>query len=493
MRFKLHHPLWTHLSALVCIAINAGFLLYVQLPACVPIHFTNGLPDSWGSPLDLWLTMLGWPLLLLIGSILFDERCARYEQKRQFNWFSLIDELLIGLWVGRNVKMIPQLSYPEPVLSGWWPVALLFAAAAVASAVLLELRRPYRPEVQKWTSVDVAPLAQGIQPQFRPDGRWLYWEKHNSIIWRCLVALITVLWAGVAWSMAKESDFGGVVFFAFLAILSASWYGGIHSVVTPGRLKLRSENLGLAFLRLKLANVQSVEVMSFNVFADFLGWGLYRYSLSLRAWGFVLGGKRGVMIHMKSGRKFFIGSSTPEKLAAATEAARIAAKVNPADVKGYDAAIWNDSDSARTQGSRDGGLIHGLVLAILVTLLILPMAAIFFYSPGPPKCTITSEGLTIHDMFYPATVKAADVDTEHIKVVDIRTDPHWRLTARTNGIGARYYKAGWFRVAGGEKVRMYRTTNPRPVLLPPKGESAPVLLEVKQPEAFIQEVQQAWR
>jgi hypothetical protein len=437
--------------------------------------------------------MLGWPLLLLIGSGLFDERCARSERRRQFNWFSLIDELLIGLWVGVNVKMIPQLSNPEPVLSGWWPVALLFAGGAVALAVLLELRRPYRPEAQQWTSVDVSLLAQGIQPQFKPDGRWLYWEKHNTLLWRCIVGVITVFFAGFTWNMAKESDYGGVVFGALLALLSASWYGGILSVVTPGRLKIRSGILGLAFLQLKLANVQSVEVTSFNVLADFFGWGLYRYSFALRAWGFVLGGKRGVMIHMKSGRKFLIGSNTPEKFAAATEAARIAAKVSPAGVKGYDTAIRSDSDSVRPQSSRDGGLFHGMILAIIGTLLILPLIAILFYSPGPPKYTIASEGLTIHDRFYPATVKAADVDIEHIKIVDIKTDPHWRLTARTDGIGARYYKAGWFRVAGGEKVRMYRTTSQRLVLLPPKSQNAPLLLEAKQPEAFIKEVRQAWR
>jgi hypothetical protein len=387
--------------------------------------------------------------------------------------------------------MIPQLSNPEPVLSEWWPVALLFSGGAVALAVVLELRRPYRPEVQQWTAVDVGPLAQGIQPQYKPDGRWLYWEKHNSILWRCLVGLITVFLAGAAWNMAKELDYGGFVFCGLLALLSGSGYGGIHAVVTPGRMTIRSWIYGLPFLRLKLANVQSVEVMSFSVLADFLGWGLYRYSLSLRAWGFVLGGKRGVMIHMKSGRKFFIGSNTPEKLAAATEAARIAAKASPTGVSQN--VIRSDSDSALIQASRKGGLLHGLILAIIVTLLILPLAAIFFYSPGPPKCTITSEGLTIHDRFYPVTVKVADVDIEHIKVVDIRTDSRWRLTARTNGIGARYYKAGWFRVAGGEQVRMYRTTSQRLVLLPPKSQSAPILMEVKQPEAFIQELRQAWR
>jgi hypothetical protein len=130
------------------------------------------------------------------------------------------------------------------------------------------------------------------------------------------------------------------------------------------------------------------------------------------------------------------------------------------------------------------------VIGILVILLV---AGALLYSPGPPKYTLTSEGLTIHDRFYPVTVRAADVDVEHIQVVDIGVDPHWRPTMRTNGFANARYRSGWFRVAGGEKVRMYRTDSRRLVLLPPKGEAAPVLIEVKQPEAFIQEVRQAWR
>jgi hypothetical protein len=325
MRLKLHHPLWTHLPALACIAINFGLLLSTRLPARVPTHFGRyGVPDSWGSPLDIWLIMIGLPLLLVMGSAVLDEWYARHEQGRRFNWASLLDELAVGFLTGVYVKTIPQLSRPEPVISGQIQMAHLFTGGAVALAVLLELLRPYRPGVQE-ERIDVVPLAQGIQPQFKPDGRWLYWEKHNTLLWRCIVVLTTILFAGAAGDMAKTSDYGGVVFFAFIAMLSASGYGGIRAVVTPGRLKIRSWILGLTFLRLRLANVQSVEVMYFNALADFLGWGLYRYSFSLRAWGFVLGGKRGVMIHMRSGRKFFISSNTPEKLAAATEAARIAA------------------------------------------------------------------------------------------------------------------------------------------------------------------------
>jgi hypothetical protein len=501
MRFKLHYAWWTHLPAMACIAINIGLLLYTKLPARVPLDFENGLIGRWGSPLELWISMLGWPLLILIGSAVLDEYYARHEQVRRFAWASLVDELLIGLLVGRNVQMIPQLSNPEPVLEGWWPVALVFACVAVALAAFLELRRPYVLSVNK--PVDVGALAKDIQPQFQPGGRWVYWEKQNPIWWRCLFVLLTVFFVGAAVNFAKTSDYGGVAFFAFLAMFFMSGYGGLYVALTPEKLTVRAGIFGLLLLRLKLANVAKVEVVWFSALGDFGGWGCYRYSFSQRAWGLFLSGGRGVIVQTKKGRRFLIGSKSPEKLAAATEAARISATFGPDDVKGFVAAVQgnsanqyairSDSDSPRTQSSRSGGLLRKLIGVVIGIMLILPLVAIFLYSPGPPKHTITSEGLTIHDRFYPVTVKATDVDIEHAKVVDVGADPHWRLTSRTDGIGLARYKAGWFRVAGGEKVRMYRTISQHLVLLPPKGPNAPILMEAKQPEAFIQELRRAWQ
>jgi hypothetical protein len=500
MRFKLHYAWWTHLPAVACIAINVGLLLNARFPARVLLDFENGLLGRWGSPFDLWLSMLGWPLLILIGSAVLDAYYARHEQERRFAWASLVDELLIGLLVGRNVQMIPQLSNPEPVLERWWPTALVFAGGAVAMAALLELRRPHQPSVDE--VVDVAALAREIQPQFQPSGRWVYWEKQNPLWWHCLNILLTVIFIAIAVGVAKESCFGWLSF-AFLAMLMASGYGGLYVALTPEKLTVRAGFLGLPLLRLNLAQLAKVEVVWFSALGDFGGWGIYRYSLSQRAWGLFLSGGRGVIVQTKNGRRFLIGSKTPEKLAAAAEAARISATFNPDDVKGFAAAVQgnipsqnairSDLDNLRAQSSRSRGLLKNLIGVVIGVLLILPLAAIFLYSPGPPKYTITAEGLTIHDMFYPATVKAADVDVEHVKVVDIGADPHWRLTARTSGIGLARYKAGWFRVSGGEKVRMYRTISQRLVLLPPKGQDAPVLMEVKQPEAFIREVRQAWR
>jgi Bacterial PH domain len=114
------------------------------------------------------------------------------------------------------------------------------------------------------------------------------------------------------------------------------------------------------------------------------------------------------------------------------------------------------------------------------------------YSPGPPRYTLTAESLTIHDRFYPLTVSRADVDVEHIRVVDIGTDPEWRPVSRTNGFANAHYRSGWFRVAGGQKARMYWADAKRLVLLPPKGPGAAVLFEAGEPDQFVRDVGLQW-
>ncbi len=125
--------------------------------------------------------------------------------------------------------------------------------------------------------------------------------------------------------------------------------------------------------------------------------------------------------------------------------------------------------------------------------VVLLGAAAWLYSPGPPQYTLNPGGLTIHDRFYPVTLRAVDIEVDRMRIVDIGNDPHWRPVARTNGFANTHYRAGWFKVAGGEKVRMYRAEAKRLVLLPSKGEIPTVLLEVAQPEAFIREAQNTWK
>ena len=137
-----------------------------------------------------------------------------------------------------------------------------------------------------------------------------------------------------------------------------------------------------------------------------------------------------------------------------------------------------------------GDFIRKRLLVGIVVLAIIVIAG--WYQSGPVKYKIISEGLVIHDGFYSDTLKAADIDLERVKVVDVAKDAHWRPDSKISGVGNGQHRFGYWRVAGGERVRLYQTGGERLVLLPPKDKTTPVLVEVKQPESFIQELRQAW-
>lgn len=182
-------------------------------------------------------------------------------------------------------------------------------------------------------------------------------------------------------------------------------------------------------------------------------------------------------------------------------AERKTAVFSPDDVDGFITAIKATAPALENSAgslapdlpqARPSGLgLKWIPIAIgLIVAAIIPLA--LMYSPGPPSYTLTPSTLVIHDRFYPVTLDRAGVDRQGIRVVDIATDPNWRPTARTNGFANSHYRSGWFRVAIGQKVRMYWTTSTQLVLFPPKGEGTPVLLEVAQPEQFIVEVRREW-
>ena len=146
------------------------------------------------------------------------------------------------------------------------------------------------------------------------------------------------------------------------------------------------------------------------------------------------------------------------------------------------------STQPQIRASRIGTYL-GLGIGVVV---VASVALAFLYSPGPPSFTLTRQTLAIHDRFYPVTVEAASVDLDGIRIVDVTSDADWRPTARTNGFANPHYRAGWFQVANGRKVRIYRADSTRLVLLPPKGNGTPVLLEAPNPEQFIAQVRQQW-
>jgi hypothetical protein len=213
-------------------------------------------------------------------------------------------------------------------------------------------------------------------------------------------------------------------------------------------------------------------------------YGLFRTSKLGRCWWYVTNRRNIVVVVTAAQTSLF----SPDDTHGFLEAIRTAV---PAAIPVPEVSLENPlapSPPSSSAGSTVGKWLAG-VFALIVLAFV---AASLLYSPGPPSYTLTSSALTIHDRFYPVTLQAADVDVEHIRVVEIGRGSEWRPITRTNGFANSHYRSGWFRVANGQKVRLYRAAAMQVVLLPPLGDHAPVLLETKDPEKFAEQVRQAW-
>jgi hypothetical protein len=175
---------------------------------------------------------------------------------------------------------------------------------------------------------------------------------------------------------------------------------------------------------------------------------------------------------------------------------------SPDDVDGFLSAVGAEvaipldspTESApQSRASMGDGIWIGILLGVTLGIAVAVVAFAVLYSPGPPRYTLTAQSLTIHDMFYPVTVPASNVDIDRMRVVDTSVDTGWRNTSRTNGFANDHYRSGWFRVANGNKVRLYSTGSSRLVLLPSKGNGGDVLVEADNPDQFLYRLRESWR
>lgn len=220
---------------------------------------------------------------------------------------------------------------------------------------------------------------------------------------------------------------------------------------------------------------------------------------AIRVWGSGgMFGYYGLFRTSKLGKCWWYLTNRQDFVVVTTESKR--ALFSPDNVDGFLSAIQAEAPAYKLADAGESigpcyesrfsiGKWIGITVGVLAAGVV---AFAFLYSPGPPNYTLTADELTIHDRFYPVTLKAAEADVTRIRVIDIMTDPDWKPASRSNGFSNSHYHSGWFRVANGQKVRMCRASCTQLVLLPPKGNNSPVLLEVKDPERFVEELQRRW-
>ncbi len=219
----------------------------------------------------------------------------------------------------------------------------------------------------------------------------------------------------------------------------------------------------------------------------------------MRLWGSGgLFGYYGLFRTKKLGRCTWYATNRKNAVVLVTESKTVI--LSPDDVTGFLAAVGSFAPAEPAAGQAPpvaaAGFGAGRRIATILGVAIGAVALAFvlfcvLYSPGAPRYILDAQSLEIRDLFYPVTVEAADVDVDRIRVVDFAVDADWRPTARTNGFANGHYRSGWFRVANGEKVRMYRADGRRLVLIPSRRGEA-VLLEVQDPDRFVEELRRLW-
>jgi hypothetical protein len=126
------------------------------------------------------------------------------------------------------------------------------------------------------------------------------------------------------------------------------------------------------------------------------------------------------------------------------------------------------------------------VPALLIVAFAALLAGYLVYAPRNIRFEVSPGTLDIRgDLFYGRTIRAADLLLPQARVVDVDRDTEYGIKMRTNGTGMRGYKAGWFRLANGQKALAF-IGDPRRVLCIPTRAGYTLLLSAKEPEKLIQ-------
>jgi hypothetical protein len=318
MKIRLLHPVWTHIPVLgLLVYLAVRLIIAGSLPANAAIHFgSNGEPNGFGSPWLLFGTTLGTSILFGILSIVFDEVWAKNEKRKSFNWISLFDDLIAGFLVGISLG---YLRYLESGLTDFnFPLneVLITIGAAVGSAIILELLRPFRLNPQVFPTVDTVTMEKELRQRLQEDRAFIYWQSQNPTWFSLITIAVPLVMIAVAVSMWFIQPWF-VLLYGAIALAISLLNGGMRTIVTREMLSVKLGLFGIRVLKIKTSEIASSEVMEFSPIKDFGGYGI-RFNRKMYA--YFLKGNRGIKITLGHGMQYLIGADQPEQMLAVIKA-----------------------------------------------------------------------------------------------------------------------------------------------------------------------------
>jgi hypothetical protein len=313
MKLKSVHPLWTNLPAIAAFAVFVVSIFTLgPFPARVATHFnSSGKANSYGSPWSVFGLVIAISILFIIISLVLDEQWAKQEKKKTFNWFSLMDEIVVGALAGINLGYMVFLHNGNISFTFPWAYFELTMGSTLILAVLVEIARPYRGSEKIIDGHDIKAVQADIIEHLRGNASFIYWDYQNPVY-------VTVLTTGLTIIMLISAVFSwfslplASVLLIFGAIISTLPYGGLNTLVTRENVTVRWGVLGIRVLQLKMKEITTVEIHEFSPLADFGGYGI-RSNGKMSA--YFLRGTVGVQLTTAGGKKYLLGSDNPAYMA----------------------------------------------------------------------------------------------------------------------------------------------------------------------------------
>jgi hypothetical protein len=315
MRLNLSHPLWTHIPAIAALAVLVGALASAgPLPDNGPIHYgPSGQPDSFGSP---WI-VFAFIIVLSVGfialSLWLDELWCRQEPRKSFNYFALLDEFTVSAMVAQGLGHLNLIqraasTFSQPVEETLWVMV-----PAVGAAVMLEKLRPFTGREINLPTEDTSQLRRELARTLRSGAPFVYSDIQNPAYVTLLsIGLPVLLFVSTALQFALQPWWVNIVM-ATVAVLLASFYGGLRTVVTRDNITVRFGTPGYRALQLRTVDVAEAAIHHFMPLKEFGGYGI-RANHSMKA--YFLSGGTGVLVTTREGKKHLLGTNRPEQLAA---------------------------------------------------------------------------------------------------------------------------------------------------------------------------------
>ena len=122
---------------------------------------------------------------------------------------------------------------------------------------------------------------------------------------------------------------------------------------------------------------------------------------------------------------------------------------------------------------------------LLVVLVAVGMLGVTLRASRTATFEISSDGLRLRGDLYGRKLPAVSLRGGAARIVDLDREQALRPRSRTAGTALPGYRAGWFRLANGEKALLYLTEPHRAVYVPTRRGYS-LLLSVDRPEDFVE-------